>query len=162
MLGSTLGKYRVNGTITDQNLVERVQTWVPNPVFGDMVYEHRYTEYKEFGGDRAALATALVGYHFPFLRTPRRLGWLMLPGLSPGLGTGVQGGWTEISSDGARRAMLALGGDGITPLSRPTDGIRATADVRITLLGDAIGFGMSRAIDHPDRWKPFFGFGLAF
>ena len=34
---TALGKYRVNGTITDQNLVERVQTWVPNPVFGDMV-----------------------------------------------------------------------------------------------------------------------------
>lgn len=47
---TALGKYRVNGTITDQNLVERVQTWVPNPVFGDMVYEHRYTEYKDFGG----------------------------------------------------------------------------------------------------------------
>jgi glyoxylase-like metal-dependent hydrolase (beta-lactamase superfamily II) len=47
---TALGKYRVNGTITDQNLVERVQTWIPNPVFGDMVLEHRYTEYKDFGG----------------------------------------------------------------------------------------------------------------
>ena len=26
-----LGKYRINGTINDQNLVERVQTLVPNP-----------------------------------------------------------------------------------------------------------------------------------
>lgn len=43
-------KYRVNGHITDQNLVERVQTWVANPVFGDMVYEHRYTEYKDYNG----------------------------------------------------------------------------------------------------------------
>jgi len=47
---TALGKFRVNGTITDQNLVERVQTWVPNPVFGDMVYEHRYSEYKDFNG----------------------------------------------------------------------------------------------------------------
>ena len=47
---TAMGKYRVNGTINDQNLVERVQTWVPNPVFGDMVYEHRYTEYKDYGG----------------------------------------------------------------------------------------------------------------
>ena len=45
-----LGKYRVNGTITADNLVERVQTWIPNPVFGDMVYEHRYTEYKDYNG----------------------------------------------------------------------------------------------------------------
>jgi glyoxylase-like metal-dependent hydrolase (beta-lactamase superfamily II) len=47
---TALGKFKVNGTITSQNLVERVQTWVPNPVFGDMVYEHRYTEYKDFNG----------------------------------------------------------------------------------------------------------------
>jgi glyoxylase-like metal-dependent hydrolase (beta-lactamase superfamily II) len=43
-------KYRINGHITDQNLVERTQTWVANPVFGDMVYEHRYTEYKDYNG----------------------------------------------------------------------------------------------------------------
>jgi len=47
---TALGKYRVNGTITADNLVERVQTWIPNPVFGDMVYEHRYTEYKDYNG----------------------------------------------------------------------------------------------------------------
>jgi glyoxylase-like metal-dependent hydrolase (beta-lactamase superfamily II) len=47
---TALGKYRVNGTITSDNLVERVQTWIPNPVFGDMVYEHRYTEYKDYNG----------------------------------------------------------------------------------------------------------------
>jgi glyoxylase-like metal-dependent hydrolase (beta-lactamase superfamily II) len=47
---TALGKYRVNGTITADNLVERVQTWIANPVFGDMVYEHRYTEYKDYNG----------------------------------------------------------------------------------------------------------------
>ena len=45
-----LGKYRVNGTINEEDLVERVQTWVPNPVLGDLVYEHRYTDYRDFGG----------------------------------------------------------------------------------------------------------------
>ena len=46
----TLGKYRVNGTINDQNLVELTDTWFPNPVYGDMDYEMRYTRYKNFGG----------------------------------------------------------------------------------------------------------------
>jgi glyoxylase-like metal-dependent hydrolase (beta-lactamase superfamily II) len=45
-----LGKYRINGTIDDRNLVELVDTWFPNPVYGDMDYEMRYTEYKDFGG----------------------------------------------------------------------------------------------------------------
>jgi hypothetical protein len=45
-----LGKYKMNVTINDQNLVELVDTWFPNPVYGDMDYEMRYTQYKDFGG----------------------------------------------------------------------------------------------------------------
>jgi glyoxylase-like metal-dependent hydrolase (beta-lactamase superfamily II) len=44
------GKYKVNGTINDKNLVELVDTWFPNPVYGDMDYEMRYTRYKDWGG----------------------------------------------------------------------------------------------------------------
>jgi glyoxylase-like metal-dependent hydrolase (beta-lactamase superfamily II) len=44
------GKYRVNGTINSQNLVQRVQTWVPNPVVGDLYYENVYTNYQDMGG----------------------------------------------------------------------------------------------------------------
>lgn len=45
-----LGKYRVNGTINEQHLVEHVQTWVANPVLGDMLYETRYSNYRDYGG----------------------------------------------------------------------------------------------------------------
>src|SRR5579864_6985675 len=44
----TIGKYRINGTINDRNLVELTDTWFPNPVYGDMDYEMRYTKYKDF------------------------------------------------------------------------------------------------------------------
>ena len=44
------GKYRVNGTINTQNLVQRVQTWIPNPVVGDLYYENVYTNYRDVGG----------------------------------------------------------------------------------------------------------------
>ncbi|HXV62770.1 MAG TPA: MBL fold metallo-hydrolase [Vicinamibacteria bacterium] len=47
---TALGKYQVNGTITSDHLVARVQTWVPNPVVGDMYYENVYTDYRDFGG----------------------------------------------------------------------------------------------------------------
>ena len=47
---TALGKYKISGAITDQNLVEYVQTWIANPVLGDMMYEVRYTQYKDFGG----------------------------------------------------------------------------------------------------------------
>ena len=45
-----LGKYRINGHIDDKNMVELVGTWFPNPVYGDMDYEMRYTQYQDFGG----------------------------------------------------------------------------------------------------------------
>ena len=45
-----LGKYKMNLTINDQNLVELVDTWIPNPIYGDMDYEMRYTRYKDFNG----------------------------------------------------------------------------------------------------------------
>jgi glyoxylase-like metal-dependent hydrolase (beta-lactamase superfamily II) len=47
---TAMGKYRVTGTFNDQNLLELVHTWIPNPVYGDMLYELRYTNYKDFGG----------------------------------------------------------------------------------------------------------------
>ena len=50
----TIGKYKVNGTINDKNLVELVDTRYPNPVYGDMDYEMRYTKYKDFGGIKKA------------------------------------------------------------------------------------------------------------
>lgn len=46
----TMGKYKINGTINDQNLVELTDAWFPNPVYGDMDYEFRYTRYKDYGG----------------------------------------------------------------------------------------------------------------
>lgn len=47
---TALGKYRVNGTINDENVIEIVSTWVPNPVYGDMLFEMRYLQYKAFDG----------------------------------------------------------------------------------------------------------------
>ena len=37
-------KYTISGTINDQNLVERVQTTVANPLYGDMLLEALYSE----------------------------------------------------------------------------------------------------------------------
>jgi glyoxylase-like metal-dependent hydrolase (beta-lactamase superfamily II) len=42
--------YRVNGYITDQNLVERVETWVEHPILGDLQVEAVYSDYQDLGG----------------------------------------------------------------------------------------------------------------
>ena len=40
----------MNGYINDQNMVESVETWIDNPMLGDMLFEAVYTDYKDFGG----------------------------------------------------------------------------------------------------------------
>jgi glyoxylase-like metal-dependent hydrolase (beta-lactamase superfamily II) len=43
-------KWRFQGTVNSQNLVEKVETWIDNPVLGDMLIETTYSDYKDFGG----------------------------------------------------------------------------------------------------------------
>jgi glyoxylase-like metal-dependent hydrolase (beta-lactamase superfamily II) len=56
VVGFTVGKYRVTGEFGDGNLLDRVVTWFPDPVMGDMQIEVRYTDWKDVGG----------GAKFPF------------------------------------------------------------------------------------------------
>jgi len=42
--------YKVVGYINNRNLVDRVQTWIENPIFGDMLVEAIYTEYRDANG----------------------------------------------------------------------------------------------------------------
>jgi len=44
------GKYKVNGYVDSQNMLERVETWIPQPILGDMPVEADYSEYKDFSG----------------------------------------------------------------------------------------------------------------
>jgi glyoxylase-like metal-dependent hydrolase (beta-lactamase superfamily II) len=44
------GKYKVEGYLNSENLVERVRTWVDNDVLGDMLVEAVYKDYKDVGG----------------------------------------------------------------------------------------------------------------
>jgi glyoxylase-like metal-dependent hydrolase (beta-lactamase superfamily II) len=44
------GKDKYVGTINAQNQVEKVQTWIDNPVLGDTLVETTYSDYRDFGG----------------------------------------------------------------------------------------------------------------
>src|SRR5262249_1069459 len=43
-------KYKVNGYLNDQNMVERVETSLENPVLGDIPVEVTYAQYNDFSG----------------------------------------------------------------------------------------------------------------
>jgi glyoxylase-like metal-dependent hydrolase (beta-lactamase superfamily II) len=46
---TTMGKYRATGEFNNQNILERVVTWIPSPVMGDMQVEIRYTDWRDIG-----------------------------------------------------------------------------------------------------------------
>ena len=57
--------YRVVGYLNNQNLVEKVQTWLENPIFGDMLVEAEYTFYRDGAN----------GLKFPAQMVQKRGGW---------------------------------------------------------------------------------------
>ena len=44
------GKYKMEGTINAEGQVEKVRTWIDQPIVGDMLIETTYSDYKDFGG----------------------------------------------------------------------------------------------------------------
>jgi glyoxylase-like metal-dependent hydrolase (beta-lactamase superfamily II) len=57
--------YKVAGYINSQNLVEKVQTWLENPIFGDMLVQAEYTNYRDGAN----------GLKFPAQMVQSRGGW---------------------------------------------------------------------------------------
>ncbi len=44
------GKFRARATVNAQNLIEKVESWIDNPVLGDMPLVTFYRDYKDYGG----------------------------------------------------------------------------------------------------------------
>jgi hypothetical protein len=82
-----------------------------------------------------------------------------VPGIAPGLAAGIHAGWTEVSGPGARAALLELGTtlDPVTgmpvPISRPTRGVRASAEFLLTFFNGSFALGVTRQIDIQGAWK---------
>ncbi|HEV8218419.1 MAG TPA: hypothetical protein VGP95_21360, partial [Gemmatimonadaceae bacterium] len=120
--------------------------------------------YKEFAGDRAAVFRSFASYRLGVWERPIHVGrTLMLPGLSPGLVTSIEGGWSNLTTDAARRAVIALGTTETgEPVSRPTDRMRSTFGAGLSLFGDLLHAGAARPLDHNAPWRFTVGFGALF
>jgi hypothetical protein len=131
--------------------------------------------YKQFGGDQAAVLQGEALYALPFWNAPLRLGGLVLPSPAPALAVGLQSGWTSASTAAARRALIALGSrvdpktnavlrdsSGMPiPVSSPTNGARSSADLIIRFFGGAAGAGITRSFDPGARVQALFLLGAA-
>jgi len=84
--------YKVVGYVNPENLVDRVETWVEHPVFGDMHIEVTYSDFRDMGGFRVPvrISQKQVGMEtFVVAITqagvnPSNLAELMTPTLAPG------------------------------------------------------------------------------
>lgn len=45
-------QFRVEAFVNQQNLIERIVTWVANPILGDTLIETTFADYRDFGGVR--------------------------------------------------------------------------------------------------------------
>lgn len=114
--------------------------------------------YKAFAGDRAMLGRVLAMHTFPLLRRPMRLTRsFALPGLSPGMSVGWQSGWASVGERlSARRALAELVPPGSAPgttVSRPTNGVRSSLDLRLRFFGGNVSLGAARPVERGGRWR---------
>jgi hypothetical protein len=131
-------------------------------------------DYKEFAGDRAALARGVAMWRLERWTTPLQLtSRLWLPAPNPALSVGLAAGWTEASGDAARAAIRRLGArppdrtDSLAllapvHLSRPSDGWRTSFTAGVRFFGGALGVLAAKPLEQRGGWRGVVEFGQAF
>ncbi len=120
---------------------------------------------KEFAGSRAAVLRAQLQYTSAFFRRPIRFRQYVLPALAPGLSVGVQSGWAEAPTQAARQSIDRLGvlepavRASRPPVSRPTDGIRASVTAGLRFFSGGVFVGATRAVDQAAPWRTLIALG---
>ena len=119
---------------------------------------------KEFAGNRAAILRGQLQYTTSWYQTPIRFAGYVLPGLTPGLSVGMQGGVAEANDHAARASILRLGtradsSGSLIPVARESNGLRATASAGIRFFAGSVFIGIARPIDHDEKWRGLVSFG---
>jgi hypothetical protein len=102
-------------------------------------------DYKEFVGDRAALARGTLMYTLPIFNAPIRLGSFWLPAPAPSPSVGLQVGWTDASTE-TLHFMNRFGW-------RTSHGARAAVDLRLRFFGGSVSVGAARPLDRDGQWR---------
>jgi hypothetical protein len=122
----------------------------------------------QFGGDVAAVVKWMVNIPLPFLADPIKLGpKVSLPALAPNISIRIYSGWAEASNAAASASLFRLGttinSDGqVVQYSVPTDGIKTSGQIRLSLFGSLIGLGLAKAFEPDTQWQFTVDLGLAF
>lgn len=125
--------------------------------------------FDQFAGDQAWLARGLISVPIPIFDDPVRLaGRFSLPAPSPSISFRLYAGQTEVSSAAMQAAVTRLGtranpdGPGTIPYAATTDGIRASAEFRLSFFGNLFGVGFAKPLEPSGKWKFEFSVGQTF
>ena len=166
MVRETYGPFttlaRVDGGVVAGSVIPPQQMFEIGSVEGLLAYD-----YKQFGGDHAAIWRAEEMYSLPFWQAPLRILGFVLPGPAPSISLGFQSGWTETATAAGRLALIELGARvnpgtnevlrdslGIPlPVSSPTNGLRTSINFLVRFFGGALGVGLTHSLDPGSRWQ---------
>jgi len=110
-------EYTINGYVNDKNIVERVETWLPDNIMGDMHVLAVYSGWKDFGGVMAPTKIVQTRGGFPYFEVdvtaakanPTDLATLALP---PAPAAGGRGGAGAPPAAAAAAPPAAAAGGG--------------------------------------------------
>lgn len=123
-------------------------------------------DYDEFGGDVGALTRWMIQAPLPFLQSPLKVGGATIPPIAPNLSYRVYNGYTETTSAAADSSLAAVGSvvvNGVAePFSVPSDGVVSTQEIRLSLFGTLLGFGIARPFEPGADWTFTFSFAQSF
>ncbi len=123
-------------------------------------------DYDQFGGNAAALTRWMLAAPLPFLQSPLKVGNATIPPIAPNLSYRVYSGATDTTNDGAAAALDAVGTQTVNgapaPFSVPSDGVVSTQEIRLSLFGTLLGFGVAKAFAAGSEWIFTFAFAQSF
>ena len=61
------GRYTVNGYVNAQHLIEKIETWTPQPTLGDMSIEMTFGDYRDFSGVKFPARIVQKQWIYPML-----------------------------------------------------------------------------------------------
>lgn len=123
-------------------------------------------DYDQFGGNVAALTRWMLQAPLPFLQSPLKVGAATIPPIAPNLSYRVYNGYAETTDAAADASLAAVGTvvvNGVSqPFSVPSDGIVSTQEIRLSLFGTLLGFGIARPFESGADWTFTFSFAQSF
>jgi len=123
-------------------------------------------DYDQFGGNVGALVRWMLAAPLPFLQTPLTIGKATIPPIAPNLSYRVYNGYTETTNAGADAALNAVGTQTVNgvpaPFSVPSDRVVSTQEIRLSLFGTLLGFGVAKPFEAGTSWTFTFSFAQSF